>query len=158
MKKSGLIWRKVCKGPMDSLAEKTLHNLTALSFPPPLSLNCKHGRHRGISVLAPLKQTVPPTPPPTLPKPPSSSPLCSLFWTWDLKIAEVSHRQHSTEHWSHLRSLIITEAARRCWPLPASRYSDSLRLCLQPRATKGLWQAAQSLAWLLYLWLAYMPT
>lgn len=33
MKKSGLIWRKVCKGPTDSLAEKTLHNLTALSFP-----------------------------------------------------------------------------------------------------------------------------
>lgn len=33
IKKSGLIWRKVCKGAMNSLAEKTSHNLTALSFP-----------------------------------------------------------------------------------------------------------------------------
>lgn len=32
-----------------------------LISPPPLSLNYKHGRHRGISVFAPLKQTVPPT-------------------------------------------------------------------------------------------------
>ncbi len=59
------------------------------------------------------------------------SPWFDLFWTADLKIAEVSHQQHLTEHRSHLWSLIITEPGWCCPSWHTCSYSMGATLCLQ---------------------------
>lgn len=62
-------------------------------------------------------------------------PWFDLFWTADVEIAEVLHRQRSTEHQSHLWSLIITEQGRCCPSWQTHSYLMGVTLCLQLQAS-----------------------